>query len=517
MKRTHVLLGLSVLSVLSACSNEKPQAKGPTAVEVKVMTVQPTDAPARFQFVGQTESSQQVEIRARVSGFLERRVYQEGSSVKAGQVLFEIDKKPFLAQLQAAKAELAQQQARLLVAKQNLARVKPLAQENALSQKDLDDATGQEQAAAAAVEAAKAHVVNAELNLGYCTITSPVSGLSSFAKLQEGTYVDPQNSLLTYVARLDPMRVNFSLSENEALRFKEQIAKKKLNAPSDEKWQVEVLLADGSVYPQRGRLTFSDASFSEDTGTFLVRAEVANPNGALRPGQFVRVNLLGATRPGSFVVPQRALQQGPRGEFVWVLGKEGKAEPRMVQTGEWLGQSWSISSGLRAGEKIIVDGTVKLAPGVPVKVLGEAQATPDAAAAGAAPAAAEKAAAPAAAPTAAADKPVALNAGELLGKVYFERNSAVISTDGAQMVANVAARLLASAEQKVAISGYTDQRGSSKRNQQLAEERAKTVKSALLVAGVKEAQIELRQPVSITGGEQREEARRVELVLAGRG
>ena len=224
MMRTHVLLGLSVLSVLSACSNEKPQAKGPNAVDVMVMTVQPTDAPARFQFVGQTESSQQVEIRARVSGFLERRVYQEGSSVKAGQVLFEIDKKPFLAQLQAAKAELAQQQARLLVAKQNLARVKPLAQENALSQKDLDDATGQEQGAAAAVEAAKANVINAELNLGYCTITSPVSGLSSFAKLQDGTYVDPQNSLLTYVAKLDPMRVNFSLSENEALRFKEQVA-----------------------------------------------------------------------------------------------------------------------------------------------------------------------------------------------------------------------------------------------------------------------------------------------------
>jgi membrane fusion protein (multidrug efflux system) len=245
MKRTHLLLGLSALSLLAACSSEKPPAKGPSAVEVTVMTMQPTAAPARFQFVGQTESSQQVEIRARVSGFLERRVYQEGTSVKAGQVLFEIDKKPFQAQLQAARAELAQQQARLLVAKQNLARVKPLAKENALSQKDLDDATGQEQAASAAVEAAKANVVNAELNLGYCTITSPVSGLSSFAKLQEGTYVDPQNSLLTYVAKLDPMRVNFSLSENEALRFKEQIASKKLSAPSDDKWEVEVLLADG--------------------------------------------------------------------------------------------------------------------------------------------------------------------------------------------------------------------------------------------------------------------------------
>lgn len=513
MMRTHVLLGLSVLSVLSACSNEKPQAKGPNAVDVMVMTVQPTDAPARFQFVGQTESSQQVEIRARVSGFLERRVYQEGSSVKAGQVLFEIDKKPFLAQLQAAKAELAQQQARLLVAKQNLARVKPLAQENALSQKDLDDATGQEQGAAAAVEAAKANVINAELNLGYCTITSPVSGLSSFAKLQDGTYVDPQNSLLTYVAKLDPMRVNFSLSENEALRFKEQIAKKKLTAPKEDKWEVEVLLADGSVYPQRGRLTFSDASFTEDTGTFLVRAEVANPNGALRPGQFVRVNLLGATRPGSFVVPQRALQQGPRGEFVWTI-KDGKAEPRMVQAGEWNGQNWVIGNGLRAGEKIIVDGTVKLAPGMPVKVLGEAK--PDVNAAPAAAAAPDQAPAQSQPPSQ-PQKQATAGVGEVLGKVYFERNSAVISNDGAQMVANVAARLLATGEQKVAISGFTDQRGSAKRNQQLAEERALAVKSALLVAGVKEAQIELRAPSSIDGGDQREEARRVELILASQG
>lgn len=365
--RTHVLVGLSALSLLSACSSEKPKAAAGAAPEVTVMTVQPTDAPARFEFVGQTESSQQVEIRARVSGFLERRVYQEGATVKAGQVLFEIDKKPFMAQLQAAKAELAQQQARLLVAKQNLARVKPLAQENALSQKDLDDATGQEQAAAAAVEAAKANVVNAELNLGYCTITSPVQGLSSFAKLQDGTYVDPQNSLLTYVAKLDPMRVNFSLSENELLRFKDEVAKNKLKAPKESQWQIEVVLADGSVYPHLGRMTFSDASFSEDTGTFLVRAEVANPNGALRPGQFVRVNMLGGIRPGSFVVPQRALQQGPRGAFVWTISKDGKAESRMVQTGDWTGQNWLISNGLRAGEKIIVDGTVKLAPGVPVK------------------------------------------------------------------------------------------------------------------------------------------------------
>lgn len=514
--RTHVLVGLSALSLLSACSSEKPKAAAASAPEVTVMTVQPSNAPARFQFVGQTESSQQVEIRARVSGFLERRVYQEGLAVKAGQVLFEIDKKPFQAQLQAAKAELAQQQARLLVARQNLARVKPLAQENALSQKDLDDATGQEQGAAAAVEAAKANVVNAELNLGYCTITSPVSGMSSFAKLQDGTFVDPQNSLLTYVAKLDPMRVNFSLSENETLRFKEEIAKKKLTTPNENKWEVEVLLADGSVFPQRGHLTFSDAAFSEDTGTFLVRAEVANPNGALRPGQFVRINLLGASRPGSFVVPQRALQQGPRGEFVWIIGKDSKAEPRMVQTGEWLGQSWVISNGLRAGEKVIVDGTVKLAPGVPVKVTGEAKADPTAAAeigkaAAAVAPAADKSQAPAKAEQAAA------SAGEMLGRVYFERNSAVISNDGAEALANVAARLLASPQQKVALSGFTDQRGDAKRNAELAEARARAVKSALLVAGVKATQIELRQPANIVGGEQREDARRVELVLASQG
>ena len=170
-----------------------------------------------YEFVGETQSSQQVEIRARVSGFLEQRLYTEGAMVKTGQVMFRMDQKPFKAALDAAQAELAQQQARLTTARSNLARVRPLAAKNALSQKDLDESVGQEQAAAAAVEAAKANVTNAKLNLGYTTISSPVDGLSSYAKKQVGSYIDASNSLLTYVAKLDPIWINFSLSENEEI------------------------------------------------------------------------------------------------------------------------------------------------------------------------------------------------------------------------------------------------------------------------------------------------------------
>jgi membrane fusion protein (multidrug efflux system) len=250
-----------------------------------------------------------------------------------------------------------------------------------LSKKDLDDSVGQEQSAAAAVEAAKARVIDAELNLGYCTITSPVSGLSSFAKQQDGSYVSPENSLLTYVAKLDPMRVNFALSENESLRYRQQTNSGELVAPDVGEFQVEVVLADGSKVPARGRITFADASFDQSTGTFMLRAEVPNPKGALKPGQFVRVRLLGATRPGSFVIPQRAVQQGPRGEYVWIVDKDGKAEQRVIEVGDWIGEDWLIRKGLRAGEKLVVDGGVRLAPGVPVKAT-ELAATPAGAASG---------------------------------------------------------------------------------------------------------------------------------------
>ena len=210
---------LWALVLVAGCSKEAPPPK-PVVVEVTAITVEPRDAPAVFEFVGQTQSSREVEIRARVDGFLERRVYTEGALVKAGQNLFLMDRKPFEASLQQAKGELAQQRAKLQVAVANLARVKPLAAQNAVSKKDLDDAVGNEQTSRAAVLTAEGSVRQAELNLSYTTIAAPLTGLSSFAKIQDGAYVNAANNLLTTVAQLDPMWVNFSVSENEQLRFR---------------------------------------------------------------------------------------------------------------------------------------------------------------------------------------------------------------------------------------------------------------------------------------------------------
>lgn len=360
-------LCLACLLMLAACSKEKPAAVAPPEVQVGVMTVALRDVPIVYDFVGQTQSSQQVEIRARVNGFLDRRVYTEGAVVKAGETMFLMDPKPFAAALDAANAELAQQQARLTTANADLARVKPLAERNALSKRDLDDATGKQQAAAAAVEAARANVTNARLNLGYTTIKSPVNGVSSFAKKQAGSYIDPSNSLLTYVAKLDPMWVNFSLSENEVLSSRAEQASGALKFPDKGAFDVVIVLADGSQFPYHGKITFADAAFTAETGTYMIRAEVSNPEGTLRPGQFVRVKLHGAERTKAIAVPQEAIIQGPRGQLVWVVGQDNKAQQRVVEVGQWTGDNWVVRSGLKAGERVVVSGGLRLTPDAPVK------------------------------------------------------------------------------------------------------------------------------------------------------
>lgn len=354
------------LGALVACKGDKTAPASAAALPVGIITVSKADVPVVFEFVGQTQSSQEVEIRARVNGFLEHRVYKEGAMVHAGDVLFRMDAKPFKAALDAAQAEYRQQKARLDTADANLNRVKPLAAKNALSQKDLDDATGQQQAAAAAVEQARADFTSAELNLGYTTITSPVDGLSSFAKKQDGSYIDATNSLLTYVAKLDPMWVNFSLSENEFLQFRAQSQSGHLKMPTDGGLEIDIVLADGTQYAKHGRISFSDAALNTETGTYLVRAEFSNPDDVLRPGQFVRVKVRGASLSSTLAVPQDAVQQGDRGAFVWVVGEDGKAKQRAVETGGWNGNEWVINSGLHPGDRIIVENIVKLAPDMPV-------------------------------------------------------------------------------------------------------------------------------------------------------
>jgi len=378
MRWIHV--GLVAVALLAGCGKKAPVPEGLAPVDVTVVKVTAQNAPVTYEYVGQTESANQVQIVARVAGFLDEQVYTEGSMVKAGEVMFRQDAKPFQAQVDAAKGALAAQQARWEVAKDNLARIQPLVALNALAQKDLDDATGQEKAGAAAVEIAKANLEQAQLNLGYTTIRSPVAGVSSYARVNVGSYLDQQNSLLTYVSPLDPMYVNFSISENDMLALRAAQASGQLQMPSDNNFEVEVVLSNGTIFNQKGRITFADADFNPQTGTFLVRATLPNPNGVLRPGQFVRARVMGAVRPNAVAVPQASVLQGAQGHFVVVVDNNNKAQIRPVQVGPWYGQLWFITSGLEAGDTVVVDGVARLSPGMPVKIVAAPPAAANAAA-----------------------------------------------------------------------------------------------------------------------------------------
>jgi membrane fusion protein (multidrug efflux system) len=368
--RSALCTALVCAFLLNGCKKEKTSVATVQTVEVTAEKVEPRTVPITFEWIAQTESSRQVEIRARVEGILEKRVYREGSLVHEGEVMFEMERKPFEARLALAKAELGEQEARLANARQTLARVNDLSQKKVVSRQDLDDATNSERAAAAAVEAAKAKVTEAELNLSYTTIRAPITGLSSYATKHDGSYIGAgADSMLTYVAALDPIRVNFSVSENQLLRFRDEIKSGRLVVPPDDAFEVEVVLADGQTHPQKGRLTFGDLAFSRDTGTYLVRAEVPNPEGDLRPGQFVHARLLGAVRPNAILIPKRSVLQGAQGSFVWVVGPQSKAELRPIEMGDWYGDDWFVNEGLQAGETVVVDGGIKVQPGETLKVV----------------------------------------------------------------------------------------------------------------------------------------------------
>jgi membrane fusion protein (multidrug efflux system) len=360
---------IGIVSLLSGCEKETAPLARP-APDVTVITITARDTPVTFEFVAQTQSSREVEIRARVAGFLDRRLYNEGDLVKTGQTLFQMDRKPFEAALASAQGQMAQQQARYDVAKATLARVRPLAAQNAVSKMDLDNAVGAERETRAAVLAAEGSVRTAQLNLSYTTINSPLDGLSSYAKKQEGSYVTPgESGLLTTVSQMDPIYVNFNLSENETLKYREDIAAGRLTFPARNDFVVEVVLADGTAVPNKGQVNFLSPSFSQQTGTFLVRAVIGNPNGLLRPGQFVRALAKGATRPKAILVPQKAILEGARSHFVWVIDSQGKPQQRVVEVGEWQGDNWFVNQGLRAGERIVVEGALRVTAGAAVNIV----------------------------------------------------------------------------------------------------------------------------------------------------
>lgn len=385
--RRPLVAAVALAALVAGCSKEeaKPQqAQQRPAPEVTVMTIVPRDIPFSPSFVAQTESSQQVNIVARVSGFLDKIAYQEGDLVKEGQLLFQLDPKPFQAQLEAARGELMSQQARFTTSQANLGRVKPLAQENALSQADLDKAQGEFDASKAAVFSAQAKVTEAELNLSYATIRSPVNGLASRSQQRQGAFVNAmsESANLTYVAAVHPIWVNFSISQNQAAKWRKEVQSKQLIMPRDNQYEVDIVLSDGTPYPYRGKISFADPSFSQDTGSFMVRAVLPNPNLELRPGMFVTAFIKGPMRPNAIVVPQLAVQQGPNGHLVYVAKPDGVAEIRPVVVGDYFGeQDIVIVTGLAAGDRVVVDGVLKVVPGQPVKATETKRAAPAATAA----------------------------------------------------------------------------------------------------------------------------------------
>jgi membrane fusion protein, multidrug efflux system len=379
----RVLWILAVGAGLAACNKPPaPAAEPRPAPQVRVMTVQPRDIPFTLSFTAQTESSRQVNIVARVSGFLDRIAYQEGELVKSGQLMFELDAKPFQAQLEAARGALQSQQARFATAQANLARVKPLAEQNALSQSDLDRAQGEYDAAKAAVYSAEAGVKTAELNLGYVTIRSPLNGVAGRALQRQGAFVNStaESANLTYVAAIDPIWVTFSISQNQAARWADEQKRGLVRAPKSQAYEVDLVLPDGTAFPQRGRISFADPSFSADTGSFQVRAVLPNPKLELRPGMFVTAYLRGAVRPNAMVVPQLSVQQGANGHAVYVINADGVAELRPVIVGDYFGEKdIVITSGLHAGDRVVVEGLLKVVPGQPVQLLAAASAPASAA------------------------------------------------------------------------------------------------------------------------------------------
>lgn len=391
-RRAALPAALLLAATLAACG--KGQGEGPGGpggmfggpVPVAVVEAKAEPVPILMEYTAQTAGSREVEVRARVTGILEKRNYVEGAAVKAGQSLFTIDPAPFQAALARADADVAAAQARLDQAQRNAARLKPLIESKAVSQKEFDDAVSAESIAAADLLAAQARQREARLNLDYTRVEAPIAGMTSRALRSEGSLVSGPDVLLTTVTQTDPIHVIFGISDNEQLKLRQEVAAGKLTLPKDGRFLVVVKLADGSEFKREGRMDFTDVRINPNTGTSEARAELPNPGGVLHAGQFVRVQLKGATRTAAVRLPQRAILEGPQGKFVYVVGAENKAEIRPVQVAEWTGSDIVVTDGLKAGEQVIVDGVLKLGPGAPVQV--------------GAPAAADQAAAPAGAPAA---------------------------------------------------------------------------------------------------------------------
>lgn len=356
------------ITLVGCKGQETPVAQVP---EVVVQTVATQDVQVEKTFTAQTEGSREVEIRPRISGILLKRAFKEGGRVKQGDLLYRIDPAEYVAKVNQAEAQLAQQKTALNKAQRDYARLKPLLAENAVSQRDFDDAQSALENANAGLQAMTAQLETAKLNLSYTRITAPVSGIASISSQPEGALMQGPQTLLTKIVQTNPMYVKFSLSEQEKLDFERWIQSGKLDAS---RTKLSLKLADGSVYPLNGKLNFTAPQFSTSTGTMQVRAEFPNPSNKLVSGQFGTITIQGMAMRNAILLPQKAVTTTSAGKVVMVVDAENKAQPRQVETGETRGSDVFILKGLQAGDRVVVLGLPKIQAGKPVKVVTAASA-----------------------------------------------------------------------------------------------------------------------------------------------
>ncbi|MGE4157869.1 MAG: efflux RND transporter periplasmic adaptor subunit [Planctomycetota bacterium] len=337
---------------------------------VTAITVQKETVPVRLRFLGQTEASLLVEIRARVAGYLQTRTFKEGERVEQGHQLFQIDPRPFEVELARDKARLASAEATLARARSQVARYEALAAKRSATASELDEWQTQERVAAALIEQHRAEIAAAELQLGYTRIEASMTGVIGRALKDVGSYVDAgQNGLLAVLQRIDPIYVRFSVTEQETLRYRQQVAAGQVVAPAVQDVEMELTLGDGTTYPHRGKINFVDVQVDETTGTSIVRCEIPNPDGLLKPGQFVYTSALGVRRVDVVRVPQDAILHSPAGAAVLVVNDEDRIERRPVVLGEWAGtERWVVEQGLRPGDRVVTNRLMMLRPGMPVVI-----------------------------------------------------------------------------------------------------------------------------------------------------
>lgn len=363
-------IALALISVLAGCG-DKPVSSAQVRPPVPVVVAEAklTDVPLTTEMVGETAGYREIEVRSRVNGILLERTYVEGQPVTAGQELFLIDPAPYKVALEQAKGALAQEQARFNKARADRDRIIPLFKRQVVSRKDYDDTIANYEAAIASRQAAQATVKEAELNLSYTQVTAPIDGMASKSSQSEGSLIstNANSSLLTTITQYNPLYVNFSYSEQDRLNFETSVRKGLIEAKDTTNWRTHIRLADGSVYPQAGKLNFSDNRVDPQTGTIRARAIFDNKEGVLLPGQFVRLTIDLGIRKNAIVVPARAIVQSQADRMVMVVDGDDKVVPRPVRLGPAIAEGVLIESGLDAGERYIVEGLMKARPGSIVK------------------------------------------------------------------------------------------------------------------------------------------------------